>query len=199
MIDPRDVAFLDVDTQNDFMMPDGRLYVPGAEKLIPRMRRLVAYAAENGVPILATLDTHAPDDPEFARFPPHCVKGTDGHAKIAATRFPRSRVIENRPQEVALTPGEEIVLEKPVFTLFANVNAEAVVRAIGRRRYVVFGVATEYCVRADVLDLLKRDIQVTVVADAIAGITAAGEEKALAEMKAAGAVLATTDELVGPA
>jgi nicotinamidase/pyrazinamidase len=198
MIDPRDVAFLDVDTQNDFMMPDGRLYVPGAEKLVPRLRRLVAHAAEQGFPVLASLDTHVPDDPEFATFPPHCVKGTEGHAKIAATRFPRSRVIENRPREIAFTPGEAIVLEKSIYSLFDNVNADAALRAVGRRHYVVFGVATDYCVRAAVLGLLARDIQVTVVTDAIAGITPAGEAQALAEMKAAGALFATTGELIGP-
>ena len=198
-IDARNIVFLDVDTQYDFMMPDGALYVPGAEKLIPRLRRLVAFAAANGVPVVASLDTHVPRDPEFEKFPPHCIKGTNGHAKIAATRHPRARVIENRPQEIAFAPGEALVLEKSVHGLFDNANADAVLRAVGRRHYVVFGVATELCVRAAVLGLLERDINVTVVSDAIAGINPTAAENALAEMKAKGASFATTAEVIGEA
>ena len=36
----RSAIFWDVDTQVDFMLPGGKLYVPGAEKLIPNLKRL---------------------------------------------------------------------------------------------------------------------------------------------------------------
>ena len=79
---------VDIDTQFDFMDPTGALYVPGAERLYGVQSALRAFAAERGIPHLATMDTHTPDDPEFAQynFPPHCVRGTAGWAKVEATR-----------------------------------------------------------------------------------------------------------------
>jgi len=35
-----------VDAQKDFMLPGGKLYVPGAEKLLPNIRRLVDVARD---------------------------------------------------------------------------------------------------------------------------------------------------------
>src|SRR5690348_18102477 len=58
------------------MLSGGKLYVPGAEKRIPNMRRLLHSAASTGIFVISSTDQHAPNDPEFARFPPHCVKGT---------------------------------------------------------------------------------------------------------------------------
>src|SRR6266404_2966762 len=65
----RTVIFWDVDTQVDFMLPGGKLYVPGAEKLIPKLKWLTDAAREGRVFIIGDACTHAPDDPEFERFP----------------------------------------------------------------------------------------------------------------------------------
>ena len=72
----RTVIFWDVDTQVDFMLPGGKLYVPGAEKLIPNLKLLTDAAREGRVFIIGDACTHTPDDPEFDRFPRHCVRGT---------------------------------------------------------------------------------------------------------------------------
>ena len=75
----------DVDTQVDFMLPHGKLYVPGAEETIPAMARLVRAARGAGIPHVASADDHEltdpeiVDDPDFANtFPPHCLRGTTG-------------------------------------------------------------------------------------------------------------------------
>ncbi|MFH1678059.1 MAG: isochorismatase family protein, partial [Candidatus Omnitrophota bacterium] len=73
------VVFLDIDTQYDFMNPRGNLYVSGAERLIPNLRRLFKFAEINKIAIVSTLDTHRKDDPEFKVFPPHCIKDTSGY------------------------------------------------------------------------------------------------------------------------
>jgi len=65
----RQLAFVDVDTQFDFMDPQGKLYVPGAEKLIPNLQRLTEWACRRSVPIVASADCHPADDPEFGQFP----------------------------------------------------------------------------------------------------------------------------------
>ncbi len=92
----REIIFWEVDTQRDFMLPGGKLYVPGAEMRIPNMRRLVDAARAGRVLLVSDACVHAPDDPEFAQFPPHCVRGTEGaeivpellaerHVRIAST------------------------------------------------------------------------------------------------------------------
>src|SRR5277367_2631619 len=74
----RDVIFWEVDTQADFMLPGGKLYVPGAEKLLPNIRRLTDAARQGRVFLASHGCFHTSDDPEFSIFPPHCVKGTAG-------------------------------------------------------------------------------------------------------------------------
>ena len=81
----RSVIFWDVDTQADFMLPGGKLYVPGAEKLIPNLKRLTDAARQGRVFILGDRDAHTENDPEFERFPAHCVQGTPGANIIPET------------------------------------------------------------------------------------------------------------------
>ena len=63
----------------------------------------------------------------------------------------------------------------------------------GVRELVVCGLATDYCVRASVLDAIRHGFRVAVVSDAIAGVDPAGGESAAAEMRDAGATLTTVD------
>ena len=197
---PDRLVFVDVDTQVDFMLPGGRLYVPQAEEIIPNLRELMLWARAHQVPIISTSDAHPPGDPEFAQWPPHCVAGTPGQRRIPQTLFPDAVVVENRAGAFHL-PGEwvgQIVVEKPVYDFTTNVNIEAVLASLGQSRFVVFGVATEYCVRSDVLALRSRNLPVALVLDAIKPITEEGGRKAIEEMVAAGAQLVTTEEVCRP-
>jgi nicotinamidase/pyrazinamidase len=190
-------AFFDVDTQIDFMDPAGRLYVPHAEEIIPHITRLMAYARERNIPVLSSADAHSPDDPEFKIWPPHCVTGTRGQQRIKETSLPGALTVSMKPGPF-ITPETwppQIVIEKDVYETSANPNFDAILVALGPRRYVVFGVATEYCVRADVLALRERDKPVELVVDAIKAITEEGGLKALAEMAAAGAELVRTADV----
>src|SRR2546426_7537573 len=72
------VIFWEVDTQADFMVAGGKLYVPGAEKLIPNLRRLVNAAREGRVFLVSDACVHTLEDEEFKQWPPHCVRGTPG-------------------------------------------------------------------------------------------------------------------------
>ena len=91
-VNMKNLFFLDVDTQRDFMLPTGALYVPGAERILPKLRRLFDFARKNEISILSSVDAHVPDDPEFKQFPPHCVQGTEGQRKVDETLLPRSLV-----------------------------------------------------------------------------------------------------------
>ena len=191
------LVFFDVDTQVDFMRPTGRLYVPGAEQIVPNLQRLMNWARQNDVPVISSADAHAADDPEFKIWPPHCVIGTPGQQRIPETQFPRPVVIPCRSgafQPPALWVGQYIV-EKPTYSAQANPNFDAILQALGTRRAVVFGVATEYCVLADARDLRARGFTVDLVVDAIKPITEEGGRKALEEMAATGVRAVTTAEV----
>ena len=194
------LVFLDVDTQVDFMLPSGRLCVPHAEEIIPNLAQLMSWARDHRIPIISSADTHAPDDPEFAQWPPHCVAGTPGQRRIPETLFPDAVLVENCPDVFKSPPSwvGQLIVEKRVYDFTTNVNIEAILASLGQPRFVVFGVATEYCVLSAVLALRKRDLPVAVVRDAIKSISEEGGRKALEEMTAAGAQLVMTAEVCRP-
>jgi len=195
-----DLVFVDVDTQVDFMLPGGRLYVPQAEDIIPNLRELMWWARAHNVPIVSTSDAHAPDDAEFVQWPPHCVAGTPGQKHIPETLCSDAVVVENSPGAFHMPRRwiGQIVVEKQVYDFTTNANIEAILASLGRPRFVVFGVATEYCVRSSVLSLRNRNLPVAVVQDAIKSIREEAGRKAIAEMVAAGARLVTTADVCRP-
>ena len=193
------LVFFDIDTQIDFMLPHGRLYVPGAEKIISNLVRLMSYAREQDIPVISSADAHTPDDPEFKIWPPHCVIGTEGQRRIPETLFADPVVVPSRPGAF-IPPARwsgQTIIEKPTYDTADNPNFDAILESLGRRRSVVFGVATEYCVRADALALRQRGYPVDLVVDAIRPIIEEGGRKALKEMTEAGVHLVSTAEVCG--
>lgn len=190
----RNVAFWDVDTQADFMLPGGRLYVPGAETIRPNLRKLYAAAKKSRLPVVATADAHTADDAEMKEWPLHCEIGTPGQEKLPETLLGRPEVVRCAPGAAAprLRPGRQLILEKRELDGFSNPCAKPLVEEGGVDEWVVFGVATDYCVRKAVLGLLGLGCKVTVVSDAVRGVTEKTEHEAVTEMKAAGAEFKTT-------
>src|SRR5580700_641371 len=93
----RNVILWGVDMQADFMLPGGKLYVPGAEKLLPNVKRLTDAARRGHVFYVSHGCYHRPDDPEFATFPPHCVKGTPGSEYIEHATTSKLARVPNDP------------------------------------------------------------------------------------------------------
>ena len=191
-------VFVDIDTQFDFMDSRGNLYVPGAEDIIDNIKKLFDYAKEHKIKILSSTDAHVVDDPEFNLFPAHCVKGTPGNQKIEASTCNDNITIENREQEIteSIMDHDQIIVESQTFDIFESTNTDKIVKKLDAQNFVVFGVATDYCVKAAVLGLLKRGYNVSLVTDATTAITIKGEEQSLNEMKDAGAVYTTTKDVI---
>ena len=188
--------FVDIDTQIDFILPDGKLYVKDAEKLIPNFKKLMEIAKANRITVLSSVDAHDDDDPEFAHFPPHCIKGRRGWEKISETLNPENTHVENRPIKIDGASGApQIVVEKTEFSMFANPNIEEILKKIAPGKAFVYGVATDYCVKAAAMGLVERGYETYVVEDAIAGVSKEASEKAMVEMKAAGVKFVKTDEI----
>jgi nicotinamidase/pyrazinamidase len=194
------IVLWEVDAQKDFMLPGGKLYAPGAEKIIPNIKRLVDAAGEAGAFLVSSRDAHAPDDPEFQRFPPHCVRGTPGAEIIPQGMAKKFLVIPNEaafrlPQD-ALSYAQ-VVLEKQTLSVFDNPQANAVVERLGDSpEYAVFGVVTEYCVQLAAKGLLERGRKVAVVKDAIEALDPEAGRATLVELQKLGARLITTDEAI---
>jgi nicotinamidase/pyrazinamidase len=196
------VLFWDVDTQHDFIDEDGKLPAPGAPAIIPNLQKLTRAAVEHGVPIVATTDAHPTGDPEFGRFGEHCVPGTRGQRKIAETSPPGAETVapdtlDDQVRRLLSGEAPQLVVEKQVLDAFDQPLADRVVSRIRPGRIIAYGVATEYCVRAEVLSLLRRGYDVTVVTDAIRAITDEAGEAALKEMRKAGARTADTAAVLG--
>jgi nicotinamidase/pyrazinamidase len=186
----KNLFFFDIDTQNDFMLKTGALYVPGAERIVAKLRRLFDFAEKNEISVISSMDTHTADDPEFVEFPPHCVKGTAGWRKLDDTLFPHPLIFSAAPADRNLPDcvrkNRQIIIEKNTFDVFSNPVMERLTLALPPRA-VVFGVATEYCVKKAVLGLRRLNIQTVVVEDAIRAIAPKTEKEAIEEMKSAGA------------
>jgi nicotinamidase/pyrazinamidase len=196
----KNIFFLDVDTQRDFMLPSGALYVPGAERIVPKLRHLFDFARRNDIFILSSVDSHSSNDPEFQQFPPHCMQGTEGQRKIDETLLPRPLVFPNklvdRNLPDAVRKHGQIMIEKQTLDLFSNPVAERLLRVLPPRA-IVFGVTTEYCVKLACLGLRRMGIQAAVVSDAIRALTLKSEKEALEEMRRAGVEFITLETLIG--
>jgi nicotinamidase/pyrazinamidase len=198
----------DVDTQVDFMLPSGKLYVPGAEETLPAMRRLVEVAREAGIVHVASADDHELTDPEISvdpdfqnTYPPHCLRGTRGAQKIDETEqvdpFPFSLV----PYPPGLVPGlvaehREILLLKKNFNAFTNPNTDALLDALDPAEIVVFGVATDVCDDAAIRGFLQRGRSVRFVEDAARGLDEQRVATCTAAWRSAGVQFTTADEFV---
>jgi len=105
----------EVDAQADFMLPGGKLYVPGAEKIMANLNRLVEHVRQSRVLLISSADAHQPDDPEFREWPVHCVKGTAGAELVPEARAARQLVIPNRENFVFpddLPSYQQVLLKK---------------------------------------------------------------------------------------
>lgn len=203
--------FWDVDTQYDFMTADGRLYVPGSEEIIPALRRLTDHAHTHGIRILASADDHVPGHRELSEtpdwketFPDHCMRGTPGQARIAATALRHPLVIEPSPEDPeqlaaqVLAHDGDLLFHKHWFDVFTNPNLLPVLEALNPDRIVLYGVALDVCDRYAIEGLLRHrpTVPVSLVTDAVRAIDGSVGASLLADWKTRGVTMVTTDQVV---
>lgn len=180
-------ALLIIDVQNDFC-PGGGLPVPEGDKVVPVLNRYMALFGERKLPIIATRDWHPAITSHFRDYggpwPAHCVQESEG------ARFHR---------DLAL-PGDAIVISKGMnttrddYSAFHAATADGVsfpelLKTMGIGKLYVGGLATDYCVKASVLDGLRHGLAVTLLEDAVRGVDLnhGDSARAIDEMAAAGA------------
>jgi nicotinamidase/pyrazinamidase len=188
-------VFFDVDTQLDFLYPAGALYVPGAESIVPQVAALNRYAADHGIPVVSTMDAHTENDPEFRDWPPHCVAGTAGQQKPAATLLQPRTAIPSTLQDFNVKDARQILLEKQSVDCFTNANLPALLDQLSVKSCVVYGVVTEICVKNAALGLLKSGRKVSLVTDAVRSLDDSKCAQFFEEFAALGGKRTTAQEI----
>ncbi len=192
------MVFFDVDTQHDFMDADGALAVPDAEAMKPNLERLLRAAGEHRITTISSRCAHEPGDPEFQIFPPHCLDGTRGAERVFADlpNLPHREIpVDAEAEPLAQLPaGNHYIVKKKVFDLFSNAWLDGLRQAgaFKNQTCVVFGVATDYCVRACGLGLAAAGARVLLVEDAIRGVATDTTTQTMEEMRTAGVQFTTT-------
>ncbi len=189
-------AFIDIDTQLDFLYPAGALHVPGAERIVDAIGRLNAHAVSQGIPLVSTMDAHLEDDAEFRSWSPHCVAGTLGQRKPAATLSARTAIVRNAAGADLGFDAPQILVEKQSVDAFSNPYFPRLMEALAVERCVVYGVALDVCVRHAAFALLKMGRRVEIVQDAVRGLSAQNELRMLNEFRAAGGLVISASALL---
>lgn len=188
-------ALIIVDVQNDFC-PGGSLPVPEGDRVVPVLNRYIDLFSAQGFPIFASRDWHPEMTSHFKDYggiwPVHCVQQTSGAAFHPALRLP--------PETVVLSKGMDPT--KDDYSAFQAIDDRgrplpAILAGVGITHIYVGGLATDYCVKATVLEGLKAGLAVTLLEDAARGVDlqSGDSERAVEEMRKTGAAVTSYDEV----
>lgn len=188
-------ALLVVDVQNDFC-PGGSLPVPHGDAVVPVLNRYVELFAHAQLPIYASRDWHPPTTRHFAMqggtWPVHCVQDTPGAAFHPGLVLPEGVAIVSKGTHA----------DEDCYSCFEGTGEDGtpfleVLQRGGIRELFIGGLATDYCVRASVLDARTHRFEVCVLSDAIRGVElkSGDVERALRDMERAGARSATFEDV----
>jgi nicotinamidase/pyrazinamidase len=185
-------ALIVVDVQNDFANPRGSLYVRGGEEIVPVVHAEIGVAQRAGARIFYTQDWHPESTPHFKKdggiWPVHCVMGTWGAEFDPALPVVGAVVRKGSNGEDGYSG---FTMRDPVSGDTKETSLAEELVAAGVSRLVVVGLATDYCVKATVLDARSRDYPTTVLQNAIRAVDLqpGDGDRAIEEMLVAGALL----------
>ena len=196
-IEPNRDALVIVDVQNDFC-PGGALGVPDGDAVVPVLNAYAVRFQAAGAPVFASRDWHPAQTKHFKAgggvWPPHCVQQTAGAAFHPGLVLPPGATVVSK----GMDPGEDAYscfqAETDDGMPFAAALGES-----GVSRLFVGGLATDYCVKATVLDALKEGFEVVVLEDASRAVDLEPGDgtRALEAMAKAGASRAHLPDLAG--
>ena len=180
-MDTKRSIFWNVDTQEDFIDQSGKLYVQGAEKIRPVLKKITDFAKAEGIRVINTCDYHYINSKELSNipdfktsFPNHCMAGTSGAQFISETE-PEAPLLIDWDSDLGIFEElddphrfRNIVIRKDAFDVFAgNQYTEKIVQILHPDQVFVYGVTTNICVDKAVMGLIDRGVHVYVVMDAI--------------------------------
>ena len=186
----RKSALIVVDVQNDFC-PGGALAVQEGDQVVPVFNRYIEVFERSGAPIYACRDWHPKNHSSFKKeggpWPPHCVQETEGARFHPGLKLPANSMIISKGWH----------REDDSYSEFERTNLELYLKRQRIESVFIGGLATDYCVKNTVLDACRLGFQTYLLLDAIHGmdVKKGDSQKAIEEMKKAGAIPLTFQEL----
>lgn len=188
---------IDVDTQKDFMLADGKVCVRNHRRVLQNIRRVMAWARVKNIRVISTEQIHDKSDTKH----PWCIAGTEGASKIAYTvrsnhiMYPADGCTD-LPRDI-LKRYDQIILRKRCVNPFDEPRADRVLGELQVNEFIIIGATAEEAVKLTALGLLVRRKNVTILVDAVGTHDRAAAEIALRQAEAKGAKLADTKSLLG--
>lgn len=188
-------ALLIIDVQIDFC-PSGALAVKDGDRVVPVLNQYIGIFFQKGLPIIASRDWHFPKTTHFKEFggpwPSHCVQNTLGAAFHPDFKFP--------PNVIVVSKGMDPFRDSYSAFQACDARGEGLLDILTKanvKELFVGGLATDYCVKASVLDALQH-FKVNLLMDAIKGVDVCpgDSQKAVQEMTAKGARPMTLGDLI---
>ncbi len=153
-------ALLVIDMQNAFLDPEGILYMPSAEAMIPKLQGVVDTCREAGVPVVWVRLSH-----EFMGTTIYRDLWPDHFDDDGLPRLRRGSRDFELHKDLKVLPGE-LIVDKFKYTAFTGTNLATILRQLGRDTVIIVGLATNACCESTARDAFFRDFQVVVVSDA---------------------------------
>jgi nicotinamidase-related amidase len=190
---------LDIDTQKDFLLINGKACVKNHRRVLANIRRMMAWARTNGVCIISTAEVYANHNGES--LPDYCLDGTEGQRKIHYT------LVNNRisftadgntdlPKDI-FKKYNQVILHKRCVDPFDEPRIDRLLSEIRTNEFIIVGTSLEGAVKSTALGLLQRGKKVTIVLDAIGSHNIAEAKLAIRKMETKGAKIVETRKLAG--
>lgn len=193
-----------VDFQGDFTkFKNGSLAVDGTdETFVKSVDECTRRLKEARYPIFGTLDWHPANHVSFYTSHP-------GKKPFEVIKIRGKAQVLWPPHCIQNTPGAEVLLDKKLFKAFVKTatdpqfegysgfkddggkktGLDKLLKKDKIKKVVVYGIATDYCVRATALDAVAAGYKVILIKSLSKGVTPDTSQKAIDEMKAKGIVV----------
>jgi nicotinamidase-related amidase len=193
-------VLVDINTQRDFLLPDGTACIRNHRRVLAHIRRIMAWARVRDIPIISTCQVHPAGTPRENRGV-CCIDGTPGQEKISYT------LVRNRasfpadgntdlPRDM-LRRYQQVILHKRCVDPFDEPRIDRLLSEVCAAEFILIGACAEGAVKAAALGLLQRDKKVMLIVDAIGYHDNREARMAFRKMEAKGAKLVETRRLAG--
>lgn len=183
-------ALVLVDIQNDFCI--GSLAVKNACSIIETVNVYINLFQRKERPIIATRDWHPKNHSSFKEFgglwPAHCIEGSFGAQFFRDLQLPSNSIIISKATNA----------DQDAYSGFDGTNLNNKLKDLGIKRLFVGGLATDYCVKATILDALNLNYTTFFLLDASRAVNINPEDEihSINEMLKAGAILIDLNDLI---
>jgi nicotinamidase-related amidase len=195
----RKPILVDIDTQKDFLLADGKACIRNHRRVLAHIRRVMAWARSQHIPIISTAEVYPSNNGDDAAG--HCIDGTEGQKKVRYTLL-GDRVSfaadgnTDLPRDM-LRRHRQVILHKRCVDPFDEPRIDRLLSELRAGEFILVGTSLEGAVKMTALGLLQRGKRVTVVVDAVGTHNKKEANLTLRKMETKGARLIETRKLAG--